>query len=116
MIMECVWWELTEKDPDIARLRTQLAHTDITVWHPIGALQAKYWIMNESPPRWGAVILWRGEKPALSVLPPNLAAEAIGRSPDVRLHFTVAASCLNESISAPWASLFQEETCTTTSS
>ena len=114
MIMECVWWELAPGEPDIEQLQMQLEQIDLAVWQRIDALHTKYWIMNETPPRWGAVMLWRGEKPDLTVLPLNVAAEAIGRPPDVRLRFTVAASCLNESIIAPWASvLSQEEACTT---
>lgn len=103
MIMECVWWELAPGEPDIEQLKMQLEQIDLAVWQRIDALHAKYWIMNQTPPRWGAVMLWCGEKPDLTVLPLNMAAEAIGRPPDVRLRFTVAASCLNESIIAPWA-------------
>ncbi|MDQ7097748.1 MULTISPECIES: hypothetical protein [unclassified Serratia (in: enterobacteria)] len=117
MIMECVWWELAPGEPDIGQLQAQLEQVDLAAWQRIGALQAKYWIMNEAPPRWGAAMVWRDEKPDLAALPLNAAAEAIGRPPDVRLRFTVAASCLNESIIAPWASLLsREETCTTMSS
>lgn len=101
MIMECVWWELTPKEPGIKQLQAQLEPTDLACWQRIDALQAKYWFMNETPPRWGAVMLWRTRKPALALLPLNKAAEMIGRPPDVRLQFTVAASCLNESITAP---------------
>lgn len=117
MIMEYVWWELAPGEPDIRQLQAQLEQVDLAVWQRIDALQAKYWIMTESPPRWGAAMVWRGEKPDLAMLPLNVAAEAIGRLPDVWLSFTVAASCLNESIIAPWASLLgQEEICTTMSS
>ncbi|MEC5342992.1 hypothetical protein ABRZ24_10325 [Brenneria populi] len=117
MILECVWWEPAPDEPDIGQLQAQLEQVDLAAWQRIDALQAKYWIMSEEPPRWGAVMVWRDEKPNLATLPLNAAAEAIGRPPDVRLQFTVAASCLNESITAPWASLLsQEETCTTMSS
>jgi hypothetical protein len=114
MMMECVWWELTPKDPNIEQLCAQLIRTDIAIWHQIDELQAKYWIMNETPPRWGAVMLWNDEKPDLSVLPLNIAAETIGRPPDTRQCFIVSASCLNESIVAPSSSVLnQEKTCFT---
>ncbi|WP_127960301.1 hypothetical protein [Serratia microhaemolytica] len=117
MIMEYVWWELAPGEPDIGQLQAQLEQVDLAAWQRIDALLAKYWIMSEAPPRWGAAMVWRDEKPDLMTLPLNAAAEAIGRLPDVRLRFTVAASCLNESIITPLASLFnQEETCTTMSS
>ncbi|KAE9777090.1 hypothetical protein GRW30_24170 [Escherichia coli] len=117
MIMECVWWELGPGEPDIKQLQAQLEQVDLVAWQRIHALQVKYWIMNELPPRWGAVMVWRDDKPELAALPLNAAAEVIGREPDVRLRFIVAASCLNESIIAPWASLLnREETCTAMSS
>ncbi|EPH1424377.1 hypothetical protein [Serratia sp. CY85251] len=117
MIMECVWWELAPGEPDIGQLQAQLEQVDLAAWQRIDALQAKYWMMNEMPSRWGAVMVWRDDKPDLAALPLNAAAEAIGRPPDVRLRFTVTASCLNESIITPLASLLnREETCTNMSS
>ncbi|CAI1524065.1 Uncharacterised protein [Serratia fonticola] len=117
MIMECVWWELAPGELGIEQLQTQLEQIDLAVWQRIETLHSKYWIMNETPPRWGAVMVWRGDKPDLSLLPLNVAAEAIGRPPDVRMQFSVTASCLNESIITPWASLISREgTCTIMSS
>ncbi|CAG75600.1 hypothetical protein ECA2700 [Pectobacterium atrosepticum SCRI1043] len=113
MMMEWVWWELTENDPDIKDLREQLTQRDVIAWHSVEALQEKYWVMNHSPARWGAIMLWREKKPALADLPPNRSAEIIGRAPDKRMSFTVAACCLNESHLAPLTSLFEEGLCTT---
>lgn len=53
MIMECVWWELGPGEPDIKQLQAQLEQVDLVAWQRIHALQVKYWIMNEGPPRWG---------------------------------------------------------------
>ncbi|QDX97838.1 hypothetical protein EGD00_13165 [Pectobacterium carotovorum subsp. carotovorum] len=53
MMMEWVWWELTEDDPDIKELREQLTQRDVVAWNSVEALQEKYWVMNHSPARWG---------------------------------------------------------------
>ncbi|MGL4749562.1 MAG: hypothetical protein ACRCYF_17785 [Shewanella sp.] len=109
MMMECVWWELAPEDPDIRTLQRQLDEVDLTVWQQINALQAKYWIMNDTPPQWGAVMLWSSDKPDLTELPLNIAAESIGRQPDVRFKFSVTASCSNEAMTTPWAYLVAKE-------
>jgi len=117
MIMELVWWKLGPGDPSVKQLQLQLTDNDLASWNQVEALQEKHWIMNEEPPLWGAAMLWRGEKPNVSNLPKNIAAKAIGRPPEVRLSFDVAASCVNEVSIAPFASILcGEKICTSMSS
>lgn len=95
MLMECIWWELSSEDPDIDQLKMKLDEVELGDWKMIDVLHAKYWIMSKSPARWGAVMLWCGDKPDLSILPLNVSAMVIGRPPDVKLQFVVPVFCVN---------------------
>ena len=90
MQLELAWWELGDGDPPVDALLSnpsfQAAQQD---WAQVPNLLTKLWLASGAAPRWGALMIWNGEKPPLARLPRNVSAEIIGRPPDHRLFFDV---------------------------
>ncbi|MDA0181696.1 hypothetical protein OJ997_15425 [Solirubrobacter phytolaccae] len=81
MIVDIAFWDVDDVD-------ALHAATAVEEWRGIDGLRLKLWIVDRERGRWGAIMLWDGERPAS--LPPNRAAELIGRPADHRLTFDVA--------------------------
>jgi|EndMetStandDraft_5_1072996.scaffolds.fasta_scaffold1564537_2 hypothetical protein len=87
MRLDVSWWDL-DREAELAALRTDLdANGDD--WREVPGLRWKAWLADHERGRWGAVMLWDPGRPPLGLLPPNRAAELIGRPPTVRGHFAV---------------------------
>jgi trans-2,3-dihydro-3-hydroxyanthranilate isomerase len=86
--VDIAWWELDGTRQTIESLRAHL-RDDAPPWADVPGLRLKFWVADEEHNRWGAVMVWESAPPA--TLPPNRAAELIGRRPDHRLRFDVEA-------------------------
>ncbi|MQY26707.1 PhzF family phenazine biosynthesis protein [Nocardia aurantia] len=88
--LEIAWWDLDGSAVTVDRLTAQLADEDVPAgWRDVEGLDEKFWIADPDGCRWGAVMVWRGAKPA--ELPPNSALRLIGRPPTHRDRFEVRA-------------------------
>jgi len=90
VLLELAWWELGDGDPRVEELAAnpniQSAHEE---WRDVPNLRAKLWLSSPVTRRWGALMLWEGDKPALAQLPRNVSAQVIGRPADHRISFDV---------------------------
>jgi hypothetical protein len=85
------WWDLTDSDVTIETLEQDM-RTSIDAWHEVEGLRVKLWIADRQNRRWGAVMWWDQHVPVDQPLPPNRAAELIGRPPSCRARFDLVAT------------------------
>jgi trans-2,3-dihydro-3-hydroxyanthranilate isomerase len=89
MRVDIAWWELKGPTQTIDSLREHLANDTVDEWARVPGLRLKLWIADRRSNRWGAVMLWESDQTAPGLLPPNRAAELIGRPADYRTRFDV---------------------------
>lgn len=89
MRVDIAWWDLDRSAATIDSLREHLRDGTADQWAEVPGLRLKFWMADRERNRWGAVMLWEGDRPG--VLPPNRAAELIGGPPDHRLTFDIEA-------------------------
>ena len=91
-----VWWDLPGTGQTAASLRESLRREGTDVWASVEGLRHKFWISDPAGERWGAVMVWASAEDAEAArrrgLPPNRAAELIGRPPALRLVMDVEAA------------------------
>lgn len=90
------WWDLAGTGQTVASMRESLRWEGTDAWAAVAGLRHKFWISDPAGERWGAVMVWdsaeAAEAAARTGLPPNRAAELIGRAPAVRLVLDVEAA------------------------
>lgn len=91
MRADLVWWDLDGAPETLAALRAQLRADGVGPWPDVPGLRLKLWLSDPDQSRWGAVMVWQDERPDAGLLPPNVAADLIGRPPDHRIRFEVEA-------------------------
>ncbi|RFU86771.1 hypothetical protein DY218_10385 [Streptomyces triticagri] len=93
MRADLVWWSLddTAGGQTVDSLSEALSDGDVREWTEVPGLAAKFWLSDRAGNRWGAVMIWSGERPPNAELPPNRAAELIGAPPTFRTAFDVEA-------------------------
>ncbi|MDT6985777.1 hypothetical protein ACFSUJ_05985 [Streptomyces lusitanus] len=91
MMIDIAWWQLDGSGQTIDSLRAHLREEAAGVWAEVPGLLLKAWVADRPGNRWGAVMLWETDRPAEG-LPPNRAAELVGRPPTVRERFEVEAT------------------------
>lgn len=90
MKMEIAWWDLDGSPATVESLGRHLREDAVPDrWQAVEGLREKFWIADRAGNRWGAVMVWADERPA--VLPPNLAADLIGRPVTQHDRFEVQA-------------------------
>jgi trans-2,3-dihydro-3-hydroxyanthranilate isomerase len=90
VLLELAWWELGEGDPRVEELAANASiQSAQEEWRDVPNLCEKLWLISSATRRWGALMLWDGDKPALARLPRNVSAQVIGRPPDHRISFAV---------------------------
>jgi trans-2,3-dihydro-3-hydroxyanthranilate isomerase len=92
MRIDLAWWELEGSHQSIDSLREHLRDGTVDTWAEVPGLRLKLWIADGEHNRWGAVMIWEADRPADLPLPPNRAAELIGRPPDHRTRFELEAA------------------------
>jgi hypothetical protein len=92
MRVDIAWWDLDGSNQTIDSLNDHLRGGVTGKWARVPGLRLKLWVADRERNLWGAVMVWEGERPAARLLPPNHAAELIGRPPDHRLRLEVAAA------------------------
>jgi len=90
--MDISWWELDGTEWTADGLREHLREGAAEAWADVPGLRLKCWVADRRRNLWGAVMLWEADCPPVEVLPPNRAAELIGRPPTHRLRFEVEAA------------------------
>ncbi|MFJ8731426.1 hypothetical protein [Streptomyces bauhiniae] len=91
MRLEIAWWDLDDSPDSIRALNEHLSEGVTGDWAEVPGLRVKYWVADPAHNRWGAVMVWETDRPAGHPLPPNRAADLIGRPPDHRMGFAVEA-------------------------
>ncbi|MER8032285.1 hypothetical protein ABTZ78_25360 [Streptomyces bauhiniae] len=91
MRLEIAWWDLDDSPQSIRTLNAHLSEGVTGDWAEVPGLKVKYWVADPAHNRWGAVMVWETDRPAGHPLPPNRAADLIGRPPDHRMGFAVEA-------------------------
>lgn len=91
MRVDIAWWDLDGTGQTIESLRAHLRTDGAAPWIDVPGLRLKYWMADTEHNRWGAVMLWEHDRPLDRPLPPNLAAELIGRPPAHRYRFDIEA-------------------------
>ena len=91
MTVTISWWDLTDSDVTIEALEQDLRNS-IDAWYEVEGLRVKHWIADRENSRWGAVMCWDPDAPSEQPLPPNRAAELIGRPPNHRTQFDVVGT------------------------
>jgi hypothetical protein len=90
------WWDLRGTGQTVSSLRESLRREGTDAWAWVEGLLLKFWISDPDGERWGAVMVWNSAQAAESAvrrgLPPNRAAELIGRPPTLRLVLDVEAA------------------------
>lgn len=90
------WWDLRGTGQTIASLRESLRREGTDAWADVAGLRQKFWVSDPVGERWGAVMVWESAYAAEAArergLPPNRAAELIGRPPTTRLVLDVEAA------------------------
>jgi trans-2,3-dihydro-3-hydroxyanthranilate isomerase len=89
--LEIAWWDLDGSPQSVESLRTHLRDGVADDWADVPGLRLKFWVADRDRNRWGAVMVWETDRPAGHPLPPNRAAELIGRPPGHRMRFDVEA-------------------------
>jgi trans-2,3-dihydro-3-hydroxyanthranilate isomerase len=91
MKMEIAWWDLEGSPATVQSLERHLnEHGVVHNWQAVEGLREKFWIADPDGKRWGAVMVWDGERPAS--LPENLAASLVGSPITHRDRFEVQAA------------------------
>ncbi|MGY3961916.1 hypothetical protein [Aeromonas popoffii] len=108
MRIELAWWSLAESDPQPPQLRARLDESVHREWHGVKNLAMKLWLESIQPPRWGALTIWEGEKPAVATLPVNLSAKWIGRPADQYFSFE-ATVCMRGQLTEAWLGSLMEQ-------
>lgn len=91
MRLEIAWWDLDGTPQTVDSLGAHLRQGVTDDWAGVPGLWVKFWIADRDRNRWGAVMVWEDDRPDPAVLPPNRAAELIGRPVGHRLGFEVEA-------------------------
>jgi trans-2,3-dihydro-3-hydroxyanthranilate isomerase len=91
MRVDIAWWDLASSAA-LDSLRHGLDSTVLEDWTGVPGLRQKLWLADPWGTRWGAVMVWDGDRPPSAKLPPNQAAEMIGRAADHRGRFEVVAA------------------------
>lgn len=97
MLIQLVWWDLTPDDPSIETLRGQLSDDVMQTWRQVKNLRSKSWVADTQLHRWGALMVWSAP-PSAEDMPPNIAAELIGRPPTSRLSFMIESECFSSEL------------------
>jgi trans-2,3-dihydro-3-hydroxyanthranilate isomerase len=92
MRVDIAWWDLEGSAATIDSLGEQLGNGTVEAWADVPGLRLKLWMADRAGNRWGAVMLWDSDRPGDCLLPPNRAAEMIGRPADHRTQFDVEAA------------------------
>ncbi|WP_369869748.1 PhzF family phenazine biosynthesis protein [Burkholderia cepacia] len=100
MIVDIVWWNLDGSEQSIESLKARVDDSTLARWSNVPGLREKHWIADEDRNRWGAIMLWDGERPPAHLLPPNDAQKLIGLPVAERLRFSVEASAASGEIAA----------------
>jgi trans-2,3-dihydro-3-hydroxyanthranilate isomerase len=100
MIVDIVWWNLDGSPQTIESLKARVDEPTIARWSNVAGLREKHWIADTAKNRWGAIMLWEGERPSAHLMPPNDAQAAIGLPVAERLRFSVEASAASAQIQA----------------
>lgn len=90
MRIDIAWWDLEGSGQTVESLREHLRHEAVDSWSDVPGLLLKVWMADPWNNRWGAMMLWETDRPAEG-LPPNRAAELIGRPPTHRERFDAEA-------------------------
>ncbi|MEV7389977.1 hypothetical protein [Streptomyces sp. NPDC091215] len=90
MWVDIAWWDLDGTPQTVDSLREHLRDGAVDAWRDVPGLRLKLWMADRQHNRWGAVMLWEADRPA--ELPPNRAAQLIGRPPTHRTRFEVEAT------------------------
>ncbi len=91
MRLEIAWWDLDGTTQTVDSLGAHLREGVTDDWAGVPGLRAKFWIADRERDRWGAVMVWEDGRPDPGALPPNRAAELIGRPVGHRMGFEVEA-------------------------
>ncbi|SFO01192.1 hypothetical protein [Xenorhabdus japonica] len=89
MKIELAWWDLDDNDPNVDILSASLTKQILEEWENVPNLTKKFWFTSNKGSCWGAMMIWNGDKPDISVMPNNISGEIIGRVPDHRIIFDV---------------------------
>lgn len=92
MIVDIVWWDLDGSTQTIESLKAHLGEDTVGRWTNVPGLRVKHWIADAEKNRWGAIMLWEGDRPPAHLLPPNDAQNLIGLPVAERSRFTVEAT------------------------
>ena len=90
MRIDIAWWDLDGSTQTIESLRHHLRDGAVEPWTEVPGLLLKFWMADSRGNRWGAVMVWAADRP--QALPPNRAAELIGRPPTHRERFDLEAA------------------------
>ncbi|WP_097866735.1 PhzF family phenazine biosynthesis protein [Streptomyces sp. rh34] len=91
MNLEIAWWDLQDAFTTVDDLERHLREDGVVEqWKQVSGLHEKFWIADRAGNRWGAVMVWDGERPA--DLPENKAAQLIGAPVTHRERFEVQAA------------------------
>lgn len=85
------WWDLAGSGQTVDSLRECLRDEGVESWSQVPGLRLKFWMSDPQTDRWGAVMVWDDGADPTAPLPPNRAAELIGRPPTVRLTTEIEA-------------------------
>jgi hypothetical protein len=85
------WWDLAGSGQTIDSMRGHLRDEGVEAWRAVAGMRAKFWISDPETDRWGAVMLWDSAAGPPAELPPNRAAEILGRPPSLRMATDVEA-------------------------
>lgn len=99
------WWDLAGSPQTVESLREALHRDGTGDWASITGLVSKFWFSDPEAGRWGAVMVFASAEHARRPLPPNRAAELIGRPPSVRLVGDVEAHVSGPAtpgVTRPW--------------
>lgn len=91
MTVTVAWWDLTGADVTLDVLEADLQDS-VDDWDDVEGLRLKLWVADRENNRWGAVMWWDPHVSPERALPPNRAAELIGRPPTCRAGFDVVAT------------------------
>lgn len=92
MRVDIAWWDLDGTPQTVESLREHLRDEAAGTWAEVPGLLLKLWVADPRTNRWGAVMLWEEDRPGDGRMPPNRAAELIGRPPAHRHRFEVEAA------------------------
>ncbi|WP_204165956.1 hypothetical protein [Streptomyces sp. NEAU-S7GS2] len=90
MRADIAWWDLDGTAQTVDSLTAHL-RGGAAAWDRVPGLLGKVWIADRRTNRWGAVMLWADQRPALAELPANHAARLLGGPPTHRDGFDIEA-------------------------